>query len=131
MVVYLSYWVISVRFNSSDGRVVRASASGAVDSLVLDSESGQTDDFIIGIHSYLLLDVSINGTVWKTSRQVYLWCRWEGHLAGFPHLGVVDTWPATPKRARYSALIASCDKRINMLLNAKILKVLVKRIELG
>ena len=29
---------------------------------------------------------------------------WEGHLAGFPHLGVVDRWLATPKRARYSAL---------------------------
>ena len=26
--------------------------------------------------------------------------RWERHLAGFPHLGVVDRWPATPKRAR-------------------------------
>ena len=25
---------------------------------------------------------------------------WERHLAGFPHLGVVDRWPATPKRAR-------------------------------
>ena len=32
--------------------------------------------------------------------QVYLLCRWERHLAGFPHLGVVDRWPATPKRAR-------------------------------
>ena len=28
------------------------------------------------------------------------------HLAGFPHLGVVDRWPATSKRVRYSALIA-------------------------
>ena len=27
-------------------------------------------------------------------------------LSGFPHLGVVDRWPVTPKRARYSALIA-------------------------
>ena len=27
-------------------------------------------------------------------------CRWERHLAGFPLLGVVDRWPATPKRAR-------------------------------
>ena len=24
----------------------------------------------------------------------------EEHLAGFPHLGVVDRWLATPKRAR-------------------------------
>ena len=29
------------------------------------------------------------------------------HLAGFPHLGVVDRWLVTPKRARYSALVAS------------------------
>ena len=48
-----------------------------------------------------LLDAQhFKGTVWRTSRQVYLLCRWERHLAGFPHLGVVDTWPATPKRAR-------------------------------
>ena len=26
-------------------------------------------------------------------------------LTGFPHLDVVGRWPATPKRARYSALI--------------------------
>ena len=24
----------------------------------------------------------------------------KGTLAGFPHLGVVDRWPVTPKRAR-------------------------------
>ena len=46
------------------------------------------------------LNLSIKGTVWRTSRQVYLLCRWERHLAGFPHLGVVDRWLATPKRAR-------------------------------
>ena len=27
-------------------------------------------------------------------------------LSGIPHLGVVDKWPATPKRAGYSTLIA-------------------------
>ena len=26
--------------------------------------------------------------------------RWKRHLSGFPHLGVVDRWLATPKRAR-------------------------------
>ena len=32
---------------------------------------------------------------------------WIRHcLAGFPHLGVVDRWPATPKQARYSVLVA-------------------------
>ena len=33
-------------------------------------------------------------------------CRWERHLAEFPHVGVKERWPTTPKRARYSALIA-------------------------
>ena len=36
--------------------------------------------------------------MWRTSRQVYLLCRWEKHLAGFPHLGVVDRWLATSKQ---------------------------------
>ena len=31
---------------------------------------------------------------------------WERHLVGFPHLSVEDRWTATPKRARYSTLIA-------------------------
>ena len=39
------------------------------------------------------------------AQQYYLLCRWERHLAGFPHLVVVDRWPAAPKRARRSALI--------------------------
>ena len=33
-----------------------------------------------------------------------LLCHCEGHLAGLPHLGVLDRWPVTPKRACYSAL---------------------------
>ena len=52
------------------------------------------------------LTFNIKGSVWRTSRLVYLLCRWERRLAGFSHIGVVDRWPATPKRARYSALIA-------------------------
>ena len=44
--------------------------------------------------------LSIEGTVWRTSRQVYLLRGWERHLAGFPNLGVADTRLATPKRAR-------------------------------
>ena len=54
--------------------------------------------------------LSIIGTVWRTSRQVYLLCRLERRLVGFIRLSVVqwtlDRWPATPKQARYSALIA-------------------------
>ena len=34
------------------------------------------------------------------SPQVNLLCRSEKHLTEFPHLTVVDRWPATPKRAR-------------------------------
>ena len=75
-----------------------ASASGSVD-LGFDSEWGQTND--LNWYSQLpCLTFSIEGTVWRTSRQVYLLCRWERHLAGFPHLGVVERCPATPKRAR-------------------------------
>ena len=37
--------------NSSEGRVIRASASGAV-RLEFDSESGQTNDLKIGTHSF-------------------------------------------------------------------------------
>ena len=46
------------------------------------------------------LTLSIKGTVWRTSRQVYLLCRSKRHLAGFPHLGVVNRWPTTLKRVR-------------------------------
>ena len=42
------------------------------------------------------------------------------HLAGFPHLGVVDRWPASPKRARIAHWSDSRDRRINMQLNTKI-----------
>ena len=52
------------------------------------------------------LKLSIKRTEWSTSRQVYLLWRWERHLAEFPHLRVVGRWPATPKRARYCAVIA-------------------------
>ena len=75
-----------------------ASASGSVD-LGFDSESGQTNDFKIGIHSFPARRSAFTGQC-EESRQVYLLCRWERHLAGFPHLSVVDRWPATPKRAR-------------------------------
>ena len=69
----------------------------------LESDSGQTKNLKLSI---ACLKFSIKGTVRKTSRQVYLLCQCEKHLAGLPHLGAVDRWLATPKRARYSALIA-------------------------
>ena len=52
------------------------------------------------------LTFSSKETVWGTSWQVYLLWRSEGHLMGFPHPSVADRWPATPKRVRYSALVA-------------------------
>ena len=42
---------MSSSLNRSDGRVDRTSASGSVDS-GFDYESGQTNDFKIGIHSF-------------------------------------------------------------------------------
>ena len=65
--------------------------------LGFDSESGQTNPLKFTAY---LLDASITGTVWRTCRQVYWSCRWERHLTGLLHLGVVDRWPVTPKRVR-------------------------------
>ena len=75
-----------------------ASVSGAVDSSLIPS---RVKPMTLNWYSQLpCLTLGIIGTVWRTSRQVYLLCRWERHLAGFLHLGVVDRWLATPKRAR-------------------------------
>ena len=63
-----------------------------------DSESGQPMTLKL-VFTASCLTLSIKGTVWSTSRQVYL-CLWERHLAGLPHFGVVDKWLATPQRAR-------------------------------
>ena len=52
-----------------------------------------------------------------TNYRWHLWCRWERHLAGFPHLGVVDRWLATPNRARIAHWSLCRDGRINMQLN--------------
>ena len=83
----------------SDGRVIW-NVCFWIGRLGLDSESGQTNDFKNCYSQLPCLTFSIKGTVWRTSRQVYLLCRWERHLTGFPHLSVVDRWLATPKRAR-------------------------------
>ena len=47
-----------------------------------------------------LLDVQHFKGQCGESRQVYLLLRWERQLTEFPHLSVVDRWPATPERAR-------------------------------
>ena len=100
-------------------RVVRAYASEAVDTSLMLSRVKPMSFKLLPC-----LPLSLKGSVWRASRQVYL-CLWERkrhlvlkdtriplketrkrHLAGFPHLGVVDRWPATSERARYSALVA-------------------------
>ena len=87
--------------------------------LGFDSELGQTNDFQIGIHSFPSWRLALTGTVWRTSRQVYVLCCWERHLAGFPHLGVVDRRLATPKQARTALWSLSRDRKINMEVNIK------------
>ena len=77
---------------SSNGRVVQSVCLLSC-RLGFDSESGQTNDFKNWYSQLPYLTLSIKGTVWRTSRQVYLLCRWEWHLAGLPHLGVLtDGW---------------------------------------
>ena len=84
-------------------RLVRASAFGTVDCRVIPSRGNpMTLELIFLVFQ---LDAQHQRNSVKNKWQVYL-CGWERHLAGFPHLGVVDRWPATSERARYSALIA-------------------------
>ena len=86
--------------------MVRASASGAA------VHSGFIPNRVKPMNLKLLLTASLpdahnlSKLLWRASRLLYLMRRWERHLAGFPHLGVVERWPVTPNRARYSALIA-------------------------
>ena len=93
----------------------RASVSGVVNSGLIPSRVRPTTLKFVFTPSCLTF--SIKGTVWRTSRQVYLLCRWERHLTRLSHLGVVDRWPATPKRARITLWSLSRDRRINIPLN--------------
>ena len=72
-----------------------------------DSELHQNNHFKLVFTQLPCLTLSIKGTVWRTSWQVYLLCVLLGKaLSGISHVRVMDRWPATPKRARYNALIA-------------------------
>ena len=93
-----------------DGRVNRASASEAVDSCLIPSRVKPMTLKLVFTASRLTL--SIKRTAWRTSRKVYLLCRWERHSVGFPHLGMVDRSPATPNEARYSDLTVFRDRKI-------------------
>ena len=102
-----------VFLNRSDGRVVW-SVCFWIGRLGVRFRVG-SNQWLLNWYSQLpCFTFSIEGTAWRTSRQVYLLCRWERHVTGFPHLGVVDRWPTTPKRARIAHRSLSRDKRINM-----------------
>ena len=92
--------------NSSDGRVVRASACGAVESGLIPSRVKPITLKSVFTASLLDVQFSIEGAVRRTSRQFILVVPLGRTLARFPHLGVADRWLATPKRAWYSAVIA-------------------------
>ena len=80
----------------SDGRVVRASAPGALNLGLISSRVKPMTLKLVFTASWLTL--SIKSLVCRTSRQVYLLCRWKRHLAKFLHLDMVVRWSATPKR---------------------------------
>ena len=61
--------------------------------------------------------LSIKGTVWRARRQVYLLYRWERRSAGFPYLGVVGRWLATPEQTCLAYRSLSRDR--NMQQNTK------------
>ena len=105
-------------FDSLNSRVVRAFASRAIDLGLIPSRLKPMT--LKSVFTASLLDaVALNfiGSVWRTNRQVYLLCRWERHLAEFPHLRMVDRWPATPEQACKAHLSLSRDRKINMRLN--------------
>ena len=91
-------WQISVLehlFTCSDGLVVTASASGAVD-------SGQTNDFKISVHNYPTGRLALNGQCEEQTGKFTCCAIGKYTLQDCPHLGEVDRWPATPKRSGYS-----------------------------
>ena len=89
--------------NSSDGRVERASVLGAVYLGLIPSRAKPmtlklvfTASLLGSWHSALKGQCGEN----VEKNKLYLLCRWERHLAGFHHVGVVNRWLAIPKRAR-------------------------------
>ena len=72
--------------------------------LDFDSESGQTNDFKIGIASLLVAQHERDSVENKPASLLVV--PLVKALSEISHLSVVDRWPATPKRARCSSLIA-------------------------
>ena len=76
--------------------MIRASASGAVD---LGLIPGRVKPMTIKmVFTASLLDAQHYTDSVENKPASLLGLKM--HLAGFPHLGVVDRWPATPQRAR-------------------------------
>ena len=88
IIVDSTHW--RIHFNSLDGLVVRVSASGAVD---------------LGLIPNQVKPVTLK-LVFRASRDsvknkpATLLVPLGKALSGIPHLGVVERWMATPKRAR-------------------------------
>ena len=85
--------------------MLRASVFGIVNSGFIPSRV-QPMALKLPFTALLYLTLSMKRTMWRTSQKVCLLLRWEKHLAEFFHLRVVDRWPTTGKRARYSDSVA-------------------------
>ena len=88
---------------NSDGRVIRAFAFGAV-------KVGLIPNRVKAIALILLFTASLHDAQHQRdnvgNKPASLLVVPLGKTRkGFPHLGVVDRWPPTPKRARCSALM--------------------------
>ena len=84
--------------------MLRASASAVVDSGLIPSQVQPLTLKLVFTAS--LLDDQHQRDSVKNKPASLLVVPLGKHLAGFPHLREIDRWLATPKRARYSALIA-------------------------
>ena len=82
---------------------------------MFDSKFGQTNHFKNRIHNF---PASRSALKRQSEKQAGKFVPLKKPLAGFPKLGVVNRWPATPKRARIAPEL-SRDKKINMQLNKK------------
>ena len=111
MTLQLCIQTVILKTNSSDGRMVRASASAAIDSgLIRVGPNQSPSSWYTQLPS---LTLSIKGTVSRTSQQVYLFCGREKHLAGFLRL----VWYTNEWQLLSELVIAlrslSRDRRIN------------------
>ena len=80
--------MFSASFNSSGGSAARGSAARAEDLSLIPSRVKPMNLKLV--FTIPCLTFNIKGTVWRTSRQLCLLCRWERRLAGFPHVGVIN-----------------------------------------